>query len=73
MNHPNLPVFSWVYHTRPSFYRDKVFYDADRTYHQLRVQEQKAAAKLSRKQLLAERKRKRKAKKGKTKAEYKQI
>ena len=33
MNHPNLPVINWVYHTRPSFFNDRVNYDAKREFH----------------------------------------
>ena len=43
MNHPNLPVFHWVYHTRPSLYRDRVVYDATREYHYIQTLGKKAA------------------------------
>lgn len=39
MNHPNLPVFKWVYHTRPSYFRDKVCYDSKREFHFVLSQE----------------------------------
>ena len=41
MNHPNLPVFKWVYHTRPSFFKEKVCYDAKREFHYLRLIDKK--------------------------------
>lgn len=33
MNHPNLPVLNWVYHTRKSFFRNKVSFDAARGFY----------------------------------------
>ena len=32
MNHPNLPVFNWVYHTKPSLFRENVHYDPKREF-----------------------------------------
>ena len=32
MNQPNLPTLQWVYHTKPSFFIDKVFFDAPKTF-----------------------------------------
>ena len=49
MNHPNLPVFKWVYHTRPSFFKEKVCYDAKREFHYLRLIEKKNKTKLEEK------------------------
>ena len=32
MNHPNLPIFHWVYHSRPSLFRDMVDFDPQREF-----------------------------------------
>ena len=42
MNHPNLPKLCFVYHTRRSYFRDKVSFDATRGFHYLSKLEREA-------------------------------